>query len=172
MAYEAMYERTPVGTVEIKELPGRLALETRTDQSYFERDNGLFMRLFRYIEANEIAMTVPVEAEEKPGVMRFFVGGDHGKTPSDSEQVQVVEMPARTVASLGMRGGYNHGNFEKGRTKLLRWLAEQSDWEAEGEPYVVYWHGPFVPRWMKRSEVHIPVRVAESRAEGTQSSTP
>lgn len=163
MGYEAVYERTPVDVVEVKELPERVALETRTERSYFAEDNGLFMRLFRYIDANEIAMTVPVEAEPEPGAMRFFVGRNHeGAAPESVEAVEVVAMPARTVASLGMRGGYSQRNFEKGRKVLEGWLADQSEWVAAGEAYAVYWHGPFVPRWLKRAEVHWPVRAAEA----------
>lgn len=159
MAYEAMYERTPVGTIEVKTLPERIALETRTEGSYFAQDNGLFMRLFRYIDDNSIAMTVPVEAEPEPGAMRFFVGNRHqGTAPESTDVVEIVTLPARTVASIGMRGGYSQRNFKTGRKKVLRWLEEQTEWVADGEAYAVYWHGPFVPPWLKRSEVHLPLR--------------
>ncbi len=29
---------------------------------------------------------------------------------------------------------------------------------AAGEPFAVYWDGPFKPWFMKRAEVHVPVR--------------
>lgn len=31
---------------------------------------------------------------------------------------------------------------------LKRWLKEWTEWVASGEVYAVYWHGPFVPRWL------------------------
>ena len=73
-AYESMHEKTPVGKIVVVDLPVRTALETSTDKSYFSENNGLFRKLFRYINQNDISMTTPVEADIKPGKMRFFVG--------------------------------------------------------------------------------------------------
>ena len=59
-AYEAMYEKTPVGEIKVITLPGRIALESKTEGPYFQTNNGLFRKLFRYISSNDIEMTVPV----------------------------------------------------------------------------------------------------------------
>jgi len=40
----------------------------------------------------------------------------------------------------------------------MTWLAAQPTVEAAGEPYAVYWNAPYVPPFMKRFEVHVPVR--------------
>ena len=69
MAYENIYDKTPVGVIEIKTLPAAVSLETQTTGDYFSSDNALFMRLFRYIDRNDLSMTVPVEAETSPGTM-------------------------------------------------------------------------------------------------------
>lgn len=165
MGYESMYKPTPVGEVEIKNLPSRLALETKEEGSYFDQENGLFRRLFRYISRNDVAMTVPVEAEIQPSVMRFFVGRKHrGTRPPSEALVSVVELPARQVLSIGLRGGYDRKQFEDGRKALEQWMSHQEDWVADGEAYAVYWNGPLVPAWFKRSEVHLPVRPADSAA--------
>jgi hypothetical protein len=58
----------------------------------------------------------------------------------------------------GERGGYSRANFEKARATLLAWLAGQPAVEAAGEPYAVYWNAPYVPFFLKRFEVHVPVR--------------
>ena len=60
--------------------------------------------------------------------------------------------------SQGIRGSYGSHNFERARRELTRWLAANRQYVAEGPPYVVYWNSPFLPPWMKHSEVHIPVR--------------
>ena len=85
-----MHEKTPVGKIILIELPERTALEETTDQAYFSENNGLFRKLFRYINQSDISMTTPVEADIKPGKMRFFVGSkDLPKDFQDSEEVTV-----------------------------------------------------------------------------------
>ena len=69
-----MHEKTPVGKIQIIDIPQRVALETSSQKSYFSEDNGLFRKLFKYINNNDLSMTTPVEAEINPGKMRFFVG--------------------------------------------------------------------------------------------------
>ena len=66
-AYDSMYEKTPVGKIMVLELPERLALEAKSGNSYFDADNGLFRKLFRFISSNDVSMTTPVEADIKPG---------------------------------------------------------------------------------------------------------
>ena len=91
-----MYEKTPVGKIMVLELPERLALEAKSGNSYFDADNGLFRKLFRFISSNDVSMTTPVEADIKPGKMRFFVGEkDMNKNLQSSNSVKVAKMSAR-----------------------------------------------------------------------------
>jgi hypothetical protein len=156
--YESMYDRTPAGKIEIKTLPSRVSLQATSDKGYFENDNGLFMNLFRYIQKNEVAMTVPVEAEMKPGSMRFFAGSSvDAKSLKDAGNVKVKPIQSATVVSIGIRGSYSQSNFQKGQAALDEWLKNHPEWKTAGDSYGVYWNGPYVPGPMKRSEVHIPV---------------
>ena len=165
-AYEAMYQKTKVGTIEIKAISERIALETSTRGSYFRGNNGLFRKLFRYISDEEVEMTVPVEAEVNPGKMRFFVGKmDRKKNLSSKEGVKVVSMPRLTVVSIGIRGSYSEERFRKNEKKLLEWLKKQKMYEQVGSTYAVYWNGPFVPGIFKRSEVHVPIRKKPKKKE-------
>jgi hypothetical protein len=94
----------------------------------------------------------------EPAGMIFFVGpSDRQKNLEDTEQVKVIEIPARQVASIGVRGGYSRANFDEAKGKLLEWLGEHPDYEKTGEAYAVFWNSPFVPFFLKRSEVNIPV---------------
>ena len=68
-----MHNKTPVGKIIVLDLPERTALEATTDNSYFSENNGLFRKLFRYINQNDISMTTPVEADINPGKMRFLL---------------------------------------------------------------------------------------------------
>lgn len=158
-AYESAFEPTRVGMIEIKTLPAATALVASGQGRYFERSDGLFMKLFRYIDANDVKMTVPVQAEIEPGAMWFYVGSkDAGKDLQDTGGVRVVEIPERVVASIGARGGYSEKNFTEARNKLDAWIGTQESYATAGDAYAIYWNGPYVPGFMKRFEVHVPVR--------------
>ncbi len=158
-AYEAAYSKTPNGTIDIKTIPAAKLMVTDAPGDYFAGNNDMFMRLFRYISANEVSMTVPVEAQVEKAQMTFYVGSsDIEKDLADQGDVKVVTVPERTVASVGIRGSYSKKNFEKNRDKLTSWLGQNPRYQAAGEAYAVYWDAPFVPWFMKHSEVHIPVK--------------
>ena len=158
-AYEAMYDKTPVGKIEIKEIAQRIALEASVQSPYFGGNNNLFRTLFRYISNNGVAMTVPVEAEMQPGKMRFFVGAkDANKKLLSIDDVEVRNLEPITVISIGIRGSYSEKRFKKNEKALLEWLAENGQYEAVSNPYGVYWNSPFVPGFLKRSEIHLPVK--------------
>jgi len=159
--YESAFARTNAGVAEIKTLGPAKALAAATDGVYFDTGNALFGRLFRYIRDHNVAMTVPVQAEIQPARMLFFVGaGDAARSLPDTEAVTVETLPQRQVASLGARGGYSRRNFERAAAELRAWLAARPDYEAAEDAYAVYWSSPFVPAFLKRYEVHIPVRRA------------
>tara|TARA_B100000886_G_scaffold154405_1_gene105110 strand:- start:23269 stop:23838 length:570 start_codon:yes stop_codon:yes gene_type:complete len=157
--YEAMHEKTPVGIIKILNLPERIALEASSKVSYFDENNGLFRKLFRYISNNDIAMTTPVEADITPGKMRFFVGADDiDKKFIDSKEVKIKSVPTLKVIAIGIRGGYTKARFLENEKKLYHWLTENKNFEKAGETYGVYWNGPFVPGLLKRSEIHLPIQ--------------
>jgi len=157
-AYEAMYARTPVGTVEIKRIPAATALETRGLRPYAEISGESFRTLFRYIQANNVKMTVPVEAEMDPGAMRFLAGtNDAARGLAADGKVVVAPRPERTVVSAGLRGRYTRARFDEGFDRLRQWLASHPEWVPAGEPYAVYWNSPFVLPFLRHSEVHLPV---------------
>lgn len=157
LAYESMYPPTPPGTIEVKTLPAVRVLEATAGKPGVERQDGAFMTLFRYIDANALKMTVPVEADPQPARMRFFVERRRTDELPSTAGVTVFDRPARVVASVGIRGSYSEQNFAEGVAQLRAWLRERPQWRAKGEPYAVYWNGPYVPGFLKKSEVHVEV---------------
>lgn len=158
-AYEQAYPRTKVGHFEIKVLPAATLIASQTEQSYFENNGTLFRPLFRYIQQHDIAMTTPVEAEISPGVMYFYIGSDI--TISDlpkSEKVEILNLPERMVASIGVRGSYNQANFAEAEARLRTWIETQEQYQVDGEARGVFWNGPMTPGFIKRFEVHLPIR--------------
>jgi hypothetical protein len=163
MAYEEAFPPTAVGNSEIKVLPAGVLLSVRGQGEYFDAADNLFMPLFRYISRHDIAMTVPVEARVGQAAMYFWVAeSQHAKVAGNEGAVVVERIPERRVASRGARGSYSRSNYERTRDELLAWVAAQPGLEPAGEPYAVFWSGPFTPWFVKRYEVHVPLRPASA----------
>jgi hypothetical protein len=157
---EEAYPRTAPGVVELKTLPASRLMVTESAQAYFSANNRLFGRLFRYIRDNKIPMTAPVEARLQPGAMVFYM--DPGSTKRidllPAGEVRLEDVPARLVAAIGIRGSYSEENFRAAEQELRAWVAKHPELEVTGEAYGVYWNSPFVPFFLKHSEVHLPLR--------------
>lgn len=165
-AAPAAFPSTPPGEFELKVLPAGKLLESTSSEGYFESSNTLFRPLFRYISDHGIAMTVPVEARINPGAMYFWVApAEVGKVSGDRADVRVLDLPERTVAVHGVRGGYGARNFDRARQALEEWLAKQSGVVPTGDAYAVFWNGPFTPWFLKQFEVHIPVEKVGSSTD-------
>jgi len=165
MGSEATYARTAVGTCEIKTLPARVGLAAEAPGDAFDARGAAFRQLFAYIQEKQISMTVPVEAAVETNRMLFFAGAADQEKATPGGAVRVVALPPLTVASLGMRGGYTRSNYEDGMKRLSDWLAIRPEWRTNGAPYMVYWNSPFVPWFLKRSEIHQPVEASTARVE-------
>jgi effector-binding domain-containing protein len=159
MATESAFPATAPGVSEVKTLPAGILLKSAGRGSYFDQSNNLFGPLFRYISRHDIAMTTPVEAKIDEAAMYFWVAPSQADKVAGNEGGVIVErIPERRVASRGAKGSYSKELFEKTRSELMAWLDTQPNLEAAGEAYGVYWNAPYVPWFLKRSEVHIPVR--------------
>lgn len=147
----------PVGEVIVKTYPPhRLARATAGKDA----DNAMFMKLFNHIKRNDIAMTSPVQMEGTRDSMAFLYAtpdlGTPGPDPRDPAVV-VEDVPEVTVVSVGLRGGYSTATAEKGVRQVREWLAAHPEWQAAGPPRTLGYNSPFVPGFLKYSEVQIPV---------------
>jgi DNA gyrase inhibitor GyrI len=166
LAYEKAFEATQPGEIEIKKIPQRTLIVARRGESYFQENNALFGQLFRYIQDNNVSMTVPVKADINPGRMYFYIGKeDLKKDLKNSGSVEVITEPEVQVISMGVRGGYSEKNYERAREELLDQLSVNNGWRKNGEAYAIFWNGPFVPGFMKKFEVHVPVLPTMSTLE-------
>jgi len=157
-AYESAFPKTEPGILEIKTLPAGTLLKAEGEDSYFESSGKLFQPLFRYIKEQDIAMTVPVEARIEPGAMYFWVDPEQlDRVAGDTATIQVVRLPERTVAAIGVRGAYSESNFNTARAELLSWLESQPGYAPAGQPWAVYWNGPFTLWFLKQFEVQVAV---------------
>ena len=155
---ESAFKKAPVGKIVVKSIPEARVLMSEMDGNYYNTKNTLFRALFNYIQDNQVSMTVPVEAEIDSSKMKFYLGTkDKVKDLPERKNVRVVNVPGRTVASIGIRGAYTRGNFEKALKKLEAWLEDNKQYVKKGDAYGVFWDAPFMPWFLKRSEVHIPI---------------
>ena len=155
---EQAFKKTPVGKIEIKIIPESTLLVAEASGNYYGGRNDLFRRLFSYISENNVSMTVPVEARVENAQMKFYVGTkDKIKALKDQGSVQVVTVPQRTVLSIGIRGAYTESSFIKAKAQLEQWLTTNKEYRQAGEAYAVFWDAPFMPWFLKRSEVHTTV---------------
>lgn len=160
----------PVGEIITKTYPAHRLARVRSGG---RGNDGSFMKLFRHIERNEIAMTSPVEMEMTAAEgaaeplqtesMAFLYGsadtGTPGPDPADPTVV-VEDVPETTVVSLGVRGSYREERFAEFTGKLRAWLKEHPEWAAAGAPRALAYNSPFVPGVLKYAEVQIPVTPA------------
>jgi hypothetical protein len=159
-----------VGEIIVKEYPAyRMARIQRGEGGIAGGPNVMFRPLFNHIKRNDIPMTAPVEMgypeHVKPGEgassMAFLYGeqtwGTSGADAND-RRVVVEDVPAMTVVSIGVRGGYTNANFEKAISKLNAWIQQRADQVGViGPPRYLAYNSPFVLGFLKYGEVQLPV---------------
>lgn len=160
-------ELTPVGAVEVKTYPEyRAATVVDTDLEGAGTDE-MFMSLFGHIQRRKVAMTAPVDMQyadpadpDRMTAMAFlYRTPDLGETGADGA-VRVEDLPSRTYASVGVRGGYSSENFRRGLSLLDGWLAGNGQWESAGPARYLGYNGPFVLPFLRYGEVQIAVEPA------------
>ncbi len=152
---------TPVGKIEIKEYPAyRKALA---------RGPAKFWTLFQHIKRNNVTMTAPVEMdygdplapEESERSMSFlYERADQGSAGRQGS-VEVLDIPAMTVVSIGCRGARTEVSIAEARENLMAWFHEKKgQYVVSGPLRVMGYNSPFVPRDKSFFEVQIPVKPA------------
>jgi len=155
----------PVGQIEVKQYPAYRKAST----------SGLaeFWTLFQHIKQNNVTMTAPVEmdygdphaAKSKERSMSFlYERPDQGSTGKQGS-VEVIDVPAMTVVSIGCRGERTTAAIADARDRLVKWLDEKKgDYVSAGPMRIMGYNSPFVPRDKNFFEVQIPVKPAAAAA--------
>jgi hypothetical protein len=155
---------TTVGEVEVKQYPAYR--KAQTDMS----PNRAFLILFSHIKKNDIGMTAPVEMgydnlqadEPKEQKMAFLYGQPSLGNVGKDGYVDVVDVPAMTVVSTGVRGIQNTESLLDARHRLEAWLeSNKGNWIADGPLRTMAYNSPFVRQDRNYFEVQIPIRKVE-----------
>jgi hypothetical protein len=112
-------------------------------------------------QSEKIAMTTPVTITGEAGFTVAFIMPsastlDTLPQPKDS-RVHLSLIPARSLAAIRFSGYFRPDTIQKNKQRLSLWLQEQGI-EAEGDFIVAGYNPPWVPGFLARNEVLIPIK--------------
>lgn len=169
------------GDFELRQYESSLGAETTVEGDFHEVGNEGFRRLFDYISgknrkkqsipmtapvsqeasSEKIPMTAPVNQEKVGGAWRITFLMPSALTmetlpePLDS-RVKLVKIPGRLMAALSYSGTWSRERYED-KEKRLKELIRQRGLKIEGEPVFARYNPPYMPWFLRRNEVLIPV---------------
>lgn len=165
---EAAYEvLNKDGKFEVRAYAPQILADVIIDGDAEDAGNKAFRPLFRFIDGDntakeKMAMTAPVSQEPVDGKWRVSFMMPAGITmdampvPNNSK-VELREKPAHKMAVIRYSGFWSEKNFMKNLLKLQAWMKEQGV-EPNGEPVWARYNAPFVPWFLRRNEVMIPIQ--------------
>ena len=173
---------------ELREYEPHILAETVVSSDLEGAGSKAFNRLFQYISGNnrpqqKIAMTSPVGQSAAPRKIEMTtpVGQeqrDEGWAVSfmmpseftletlpepENPAISLRRVPARTVAAVRYSGFWNESGYEKNRAALQAWIEERG-LRAVGPPTWAKYDPPFMPWFLRRNEILVPV--AEPVSDG------
>ena len=169
------------GDFELRRYKPHIVAETHLEGDFDEVGSVGFRRLYKYIsgnnrpqkdiamtapvgqtnEAQEIAMTAPVSQDQADGHWRvtFMMPAEFTLAtlpePLDPE-VKLRQAPARLMAAYRYSGTWSRTRYLE-REKLLREWLEANGLREAGSPVFARYDPPFMPWFLRRNEVLIPV---------------
>ena len=169
------------GDFELRQYKPYIIAETLVEGDFQDVGNEGFRRLFDYISgknlkkqsipmtapvtqeaaSEKIPMTAPVTQEKAGEKWRIaFVMPSRSSLanlpePLDS-RIKLKEIPARLMAAVRYSGTWSRGRYED-KEKSLREFIRQKALKIVGEPVWARYNPPFMPWFLRRNEVLIPV---------------
>ena len=166
---------------EIRQYEPQIVAETYVEGDLEEAGNEGFRRLYGYIsgdnkkkqsismtapvgqeaKSQKIAMTAPVGQEKKDSRWRitFLMPAEYSletlPDPTDS-RVKLVQDPGRLMAAVRYSGTWSEDGYEKNRALLEDFIQKRGLVKA-GEPVWARYDPPFMPWFLRRNEVLIPI---------------
>ncbi len=172
--------------LEVRHYEPQIVAETVVDTDFEDAGSEAFGRLFKYISGNnqsqqEIAMTAPVgqvaEGQEIESqeidmtapvgqtqvdgqwVVSFMMPGsftmDSIPKPND-ERIALRSVPERTMAAIRYSGFWSESGYQTNKSKLEKWI-DKKGYTVLGQPVWARYNAPFMPWFLRRNEVLIPI---------------
>lgn len=150
---EGFPEPGPVGHVVVKTYPVYRAARANGANS--------FWTLFNHIKRNAIDMTAPVEMTMDDSMdtvdMAFLYGAPTLGETGREGRVEVADLEAVTVLSVGMRGVRSEARVAKAR-KAIEAAAAADGWQVAGQWRLMGYNSPMVLGNRRFWELQVPVR--------------
>jgi len=169
------------GDFELRQYPPHIVAETLVEGDFSEVGNEAFRRLAGYINGQNrskqtIPMTAPVSQEadsvkipmtapvnqERTGEkwrITFLMPAQYTletlPEPLDS-RVELRKVPEHLMAALKYSGTWSKSRYAKKQEQLMEWI-ERRHLKQVGEPVFARYNPPFLPWFLRRNEVLIPV---------------
>jgi effector-binding domain-containing protein len=171
---------------ELREYEPHILAETTVDGEFEDAGNEAFGRLFKYISGNnkqqqKVAMTSPVGQE--PSSQKIEMTSPVGQRKQDGKwvvsfmmpasltletipepkdpNVSIREVPARLIAAVRYSGFWSEKSYRRNLSKLQDWIANNR-LTPIGEPIWARYNPPFMPWFLRRNEILVPVASPES----------
>ena len=168
---------------EIRDYTTHILAETIVEGNIEDAGKEAFRRLYRYISGDnragdKITMTAPVSQEPKNEkikmtapvgqqriednwVVSFMMPGSYTletlPKPEDS-MVTLRQVPARRIAAIRYSGFWNEKGYQQNKKKLESWIQRMGITVA-GDPIWARYNAPFMPWFLRRNEILIPIEV-------------
>ena len=166
---------------EIREYESHVLAEIEIDGSFEEAGGKAFSKLFRYISGENIPqkkikmtapvsqsykgeninMTSPVSQEEKNGkwLVSFMMPSSYSfeqlHQPKDSD-IQLRQVPGSFIASVRYSGFWSKKKYRDYLDLLNKWISGRQ-LKAIGTPIWARYDAPYVPWFLRRNEILIPI---------------
>ena len=166
---------------EIRQYDSQIVAETYVEGELKDAGNEGFRRLYEYIsgdnrkkqsisttapvgqeaDSQKIAMTAPVGQEKKDNRWRitFLMPAEYTMEnlpePTD-KRVKLVKESGRIMAAVKYSGSWSKEGYEKNKALLEEYIQKRGLVKA-GEPVWARYDPPFMPWFLRRNEVLIPV---------------
>ncbi len=184
---EAKYEVIKKDTkFEIRDYGIQILAETVVEGNLEDAGNKAFKRLFRYISGanrsrDKVAMTAPVSQQpmgkkinmtspvtqqsvNESWVVSFMMPGSYtlDTLPEpDDPKVSLRQVPARRMAVVRYSGFWSEKGYLRNKVELESWI-HRIGLTIVGDPIWARYNSPFMPWFLRRNEILIPVKGVKS----------
>ncbi len=166
---------------EIREYAPHILAETIVEGNLEDAGDKAFRRLFRYISGDnqsrdKVAMTAPVSQQstgekikmtapvtqqpaEESWAVSFMMPSSYTLETlpkPDDPKVTLRQVPARKIAAVRYSGFWNEKGYQRHKIELEEWIQEM-DLIVTGEPIWARYNPPFMPWFLRRNEILIPI---------------
>jgi len=171
------------GDFELREYSSYIVAETYVEGKFEEVGGEGFRRLADYIggenkksttismtapvgqspESEKIEMTSPVSQERENHRWRitFMMPSKYTMETlplPEGDRIFLKEEKSKIVAVIRYSGTWGKNRYEDNEIKLKNWINEKG-WEQMGEPVWARYDPPFMPWFVRRNEIWIPVKI-------------